>query len=343
MRSCDKAYHMTCFRCGICRRLLVAGDEYAMDVERGILCRRDHERVWKEDKKAFVVTKGINDASDCKMVSGEMERERLMEWRGVDGRIFNNELTSKTQDYPENMKDLADNPLKNLEARIKKITPNTAQSCKGLIDFKNSTEIIMNKKEKKTKNKIIETKKINLQEDNGESIDEEEEEEDEDSVDNDDDHKVFLRIKKSGTTNESNDEIKQTDIKILDNNSNNTIDNINDNNNNGDSSLVDNNVNNNDNNDDEMITDDLVGESNKKNNKNNNKNNNNNTTDIYNDNPNTNMKGIDWKEEDFKKKVVPTRDDELKIFFHKSEHKRHSSNKFKVSFFLYSFIFLSNH
>lgn len=43
MRARDRAYHVECFRCSSCSRHLVPGDEYALDEERGLLCRTDHE------------------------------------------------------------------------------------------------------------------------------------------------------------------------------------------------------------------------------------------------------------------------------------------------------------
>ncbi|ESN90972.1 hypothetical protein HELRODRAFT_90647, partial [Helobdella robusta] len=45
MRSLDQAYHVTCFRCAECRKVLVPGDEYGVCGRSGrILCKADHEK-----------------------------------------------------------------------------------------------------------------------------------------------------------------------------------------------------------------------------------------------------------------------------------------------------------
>ena len=44
MRARNKIYHTDCFRCIVCSKLLVAGDEYSLR-ENGLICRADNEIV----------------------------------------------------------------------------------------------------------------------------------------------------------------------------------------------------------------------------------------------------------------------------------------------------------
>src|SRR6218665_400816 len=48
MRARHRIYHLDCFRCSVCRRRLVPGDEYALDDDRdpvALYCRQDYDAV----------------------------------------------------------------------------------------------------------------------------------------------------------------------------------------------------------------------------------------------------------------------------------------------------------
>lgn len=42
MRAKDKIYHIDCFRCALCERQLIPGDEFAL-TEDGLFCKDDHQ------------------------------------------------------------------------------------------------------------------------------------------------------------------------------------------------------------------------------------------------------------------------------------------------------------
>ncbi|XP_037081153.1 insulin gene enhancer protein ISL-1-like [Pollicipes pollicipes] len=42
MRAKDKIYHIDCFRCALCDRQLVPGDEFAL-TDEGLFCKDDHQ------------------------------------------------------------------------------------------------------------------------------------------------------------------------------------------------------------------------------------------------------------------------------------------------------------
>jgi len=43
MRTRNKIYHVTCFRCAACSRQLVSGDEFCLRPDDGLVCKADFD------------------------------------------------------------------------------------------------------------------------------------------------------------------------------------------------------------------------------------------------------------------------------------------------------------
>ncbi|XP_023339750.1 insulin gene enhancer protein isl-1 isoform X2 [Eurytemora carolleeae] len=60
MRAKTKMFHLECFRCSVCSRHLVPGDEFALH-GTGLLCREDHEMVDREDNNNLTIKTEFQD------------------------------------------------------------------------------------------------------------------------------------------------------------------------------------------------------------------------------------------------------------------------------------------
>ena len=62
MKAKAHIFHVDCFRCEVCSRQLVAGDEFAVRPDARLLCKADHEA-------AYVTNSGADAAIDDVIVS----------------------------------------------------------------------------------------------------------------------------------------------------------------------------------------------------------------------------------------------------------------------------------
>lgn len=52
MKAKSHIFHVQCFRCAICARQLVSGDEFAVREDARLLCKADHEAAYVTNNNA---------------------------------------------------------------------------------------------------------------------------------------------------------------------------------------------------------------------------------------------------------------------------------------------------
>ena len=52
MRAKSNIYHVTCFRCTVCCRQLVSGDEFSLRDDAQLLCKTDHEAAYNNNNNS---------------------------------------------------------------------------------------------------------------------------------------------------------------------------------------------------------------------------------------------------------------------------------------------------
>jgi len=95
MRAVDLIYHVDCFRCAVCERLLVAGDQFALTPGDRLCCRADLD-------SADVISAGSYDVTEtakCDSTSSATVDDATTSTTGarqINNNNNNNENESKT-------------------------------------------------------------------------------------------------------------------------------------------------------------------------------------------------------------------------------------------------------
>jgi len=61
MRAKSHIFHVDCFRCAICARQLVSGDEFAVRDDARLLCKADHEAAYVTNNNGHAIDSIIDD------------------------------------------------------------------------------------------------------------------------------------------------------------------------------------------------------------------------------------------------------------------------------------------
>jgi len=61
MKAKSHIFHVDCFRCAICSRQLVAGDEFALRHDAQLLCKEDHQATFATSQHSYADDSVIDD------------------------------------------------------------------------------------------------------------------------------------------------------------------------------------------------------------------------------------------------------------------------------------------
>ena len=105
MRARSHIFHVDCFRCDICARQLVSGDEFALRDDARLLCKADHEAAYVTNNNGratgddsviddVIVSCASNNNNDVDAKTGET-KTRLRQKHNTKARFPLPELTAR--------------------------------------------------------------------------------------------------------------------------------------------------------------------------------------------------------------------------------------------------------